>query len=659
MPGKLAFQSQDVRRQPAGQNAAGLSTIEGGYRPDIDGLRAVAVIAVLLFHGRFGVPGGFVGVDVFFVISGFLITSILLRGSGNGSMSLATFWERRIRRIFPAQLLVVVVTLVLGWFVLLPADFRDLAASAAAQALFMGNFWFWKTTGYFDAGALTKPLLHMWSLAVEEQFYLIFPLLLWPLRSWSRPGLRVLFLVLAGISFAVGLVLTWRAPAAAYFLLPGRAWELLLGAALSASPPPIRVPPVLRSGLATAGLLAVVASFFLLSERTPFPGFAALLPCLGTAVLIWANGLPGSVSFRLLSLPPLKFVGRISYSLYLWHWPVLIFAEYWQPNPLRWPWRATALAFCGVMAWISYIFVETPFRTRKLLPARRNVLAFGLMTPAVIVAIAIPAIVSSGFPERFPPIVRSLAEGRSDFPFTYNLGLDRVLNGELPTLGSRKASDPVGLLIWGDSHAMALLPALDQIGRDRQQKIAIATHFATPPIQGMRGADKLGMGDESDAWNEAVFSHVARLRVPHVLLACRWTLYQLGRGQEKSAAICISDAVSRLQASGVTVWLVKEVPIQPVHIPKTLALAALHGENRDVGVSVSTHHQRSSEEDLLLAAAVKVGARLLDPGDVLPVDSGRFKVEVNGRCLYTDANHLSSRGAALLRPMLDQIWSTR
>ncbi|MGB8166122.1 MAG: acyltransferase family protein, partial [Chthoniobacteraceae bacterium] len=534
--------------------------------------------------------------------------SILLRGSGKESMSLVIFWERRVRRILPAQLLVVLVTLIAGWFLLLPFDFRDLAESAAAQALFMGNFWFWKATGYFAPEALTKPLLHMWSLAVEEQFYLIFPLLLLPLRGWTRPRLRRLFLILGVFSFAIGLALTWREPSAAYFLLPGRAWELLLGAALAATPVPVLVAPVVRAIIAWAGLFAVGASFFLLSERTPFPGYAALLPCLGTAALIWGHSLPGSLSFHLLSLPPLKFIGRISYSLYLWHWPALAYAEYWQPDPLRWPWRLAVLLSCGILAWLSWQWVETPFRTRRVLPTHRNALAFGVLSPVIVMAMAVPVMLASGFPRRFSPLVRSLGEGRLDFPFRYDLSSRQVRNGDFPTLGSRNAYDPVGLLVWGDSHAMSLLPALDQIGRDRQQTILIATHSATPPIQGLRDPGHVGIGAESDAWNEAVFTQIVRLRVPSVLLACRWTSYGLAPGKKQSAAACISDAVSRLRAAGVAVWLLKEVPDQPVSVPKALAVAAIKGTDRNLGLLLRQHEKSSHLEDLLLEPARVAGA---------------------------------------------------
>ena len=632
---------------------------EGGYRPDIDGLRAIAVIAVLLFHGRFGMPGGYVGVDVFFVISGFLITSLLLRSSGKAGMSLVTFWERRVRRIFPAQMLVVMVSLIAGWFLLLPRDFHDLAESASAQALFMGNFWFWKATGYFEPGALTKPLLHTWSLAVEEQFYLLFPLLLLPLRDWSRTALRRVFLILGIASFVVGVILTWRAPSAAYFLLPSRAWELLLGAALAATSVPAHVAPVVRASVAWVGLLAVVGSFFLFNERTPFPGYAALMPCLGTAALIWGHGLPGSLSFRLLSLPPLKFVGRISYSLFLWHWPALLYAGYWQPDPLRWPSRLAVLLACGVLAWLSWRWVETPFRTRRVLPTCRNAFAFGVLSPVIILAMAVPVIVASGFPGRFSPLVSALAEGGRDFPFRYELSLRRVRSGDFPTLGSRNASDPVGLLVWGDSHAMSLLPALDQIGRDRRERIVVATHSATPPIQGLREWDYAGMRGESDSWNEAVFSHVERLRVPRALFACRWTNYQLAPGEEQSAAVCIANAVSRLQAHGVAVWLLKEVPNQPVNVPKALAIAAIRGSDRNFGLPLDLYEKQSHEEDLLLARARLAGALVLDPAAFLPVAGGKFQVEQDGCCLYADRTHLTSHGAALLLPMLDQIWRGR
>jgi peptidoglycan/LPS O-acetylase OafA/YrhL len=252
------------------------------YRPDIDGLRAVAVIAVLLFHAELHCPGGFVGVDMFFVISGFLISSLILKELDDGSFSLVNFWERRIRRILPAVTVVVLGTLVAGWFLYLPADFASLGKSVVAQAALVSNIFFYQQAGYFEAGADTTPLLHTWSLAVEEQFYLIFPLFLVFLSRFRRRSRLAAIVVVAAASFASSVLGTYAYPRAAFYLLPTRAWELLLGALLAMTRGRVSVNSWIRETSAWMGLGLVACSVVYYDGSTRFPGLAAAAPCLGT-----------------------------------------------------------------------------------------------------------------------------------------------------------------------------------------------------------------------------------------------------------------------------------------------------------------------------------------------------------------------------------------
>ncbi len=331
-------------------------------RADIDGLRALAVVPVVLYHfhvAPFG--GGYVGVDVFFVISGFLITGLIHAEMRSGEYSLAAFYERRARRILPALFAVVAAAAVAALFLLFPADLRRFGESVAATALFVSNFDFWQQSGYFDAGAEAKPLLHTWSLAVEEQFYLLFPLLLGLFRSAGRRGLLLLAGGLALASFGFGLWAVRAYPAMAFYLAPARVWELMLGAILALAEVP-RPPRWIAEALSLLGLALLAVAVFAFSPDTPMPGANALLPCLGAALLIYANGAGDTLAARGLSLRPMVFAGLISYSLYLWHWPVFVFARYLRVAPLGAAETLALIALSVGLAVLSWRFVERPFR---------------------------------------------------------------------------------------------------------------------------------------------------------------------------------------------------------------------------------------------------------------------------------------------------------
>jgi peptidoglycan/LPS O-acetylase OafA/YrhL len=348
------------------------------YRPDIDGLRAIAVLSVLFFHADLGCSGGFVGVDVFFVVSGYLITGLILKDIDAGRFGITQFWERRIRRILPALSIVVLFCLAMGWFFFSPLDYRKLGQSAFAQALLVSNIFFWQTAGkagYFDESSVEiTPLLHTWSLAVEEQFYLLFPFLLLACRGFSRRRLARLTLVLGAISLGLSVYCSYYYRVANFYLLPTRAWELLIGAwpaiVLSTRDP----ARWLKESVSWAGLAAILAAIFLYNRETRFPGITALPPCVGAALIIWANRSSCTSVGKILAWPPLVYIGLISYSLYLWHWPLLAFGRYLVPGPLSVGERGLLLLIGLVLAALSLKFVETPFRQRSVCPTRMAVL---------------------------------------------------------------------------------------------------------------------------------------------------------------------------------------------------------------------------------------------------------------------------------------------
>jgi peptidoglycan/LPS O-acetylase OafA/YrhL len=315
-------------------------------------------------------------VDIFFVISGYLITALIAGELAAGTFSLQNFWERRIRRIVPAATVTVAVCLVVGFFLMLPSDFADLGRSAVAQALVAANFHFYSEAGYFSAPADAKPLLHFWSLAVEEQFYLIFPFLLVVLHRWRADTIFRGVALVAVASFVLSAVGVRWFPDATFYLLPTRAWELAVGALLALRGTTLPLPEQSRIPLGWLGLAMMVAPLFLYDSETPFPGLAAVPPCIGAMLVIWSTAARDSVLKKLLSLQPVVFVGLISYSLYLWHWPVKVFSHYWFTgiySPVVMRLLVVAVSFG--LAWISWRYVELPFRNKHRRVALRPLLA--------------------------------------------------------------------------------------------------------------------------------------------------------------------------------------------------------------------------------------------------------------------------------------------
>ena len=335
------------------------------YRADIDGLRAIAVLSVVLFHaGVETFSGGFVGVDVFFVISGYLITTIIHREVAAGSFSITRFYERRFRRILPAAAVMILTVLVAGELFFTPAHQDSLAKSALAAALFSSNIFFFLESGYFADPAHSMPLLHTWSLAVEEQFYLVLPLAMLLIAKYGRERYRTWLWLLSIASLAACVSLTEANASAAFYFGHTRAWELLAGGLLAVNAVPAVRDQRSRELVALAGLLLVALSVLLFSELTVFPGLAALLPVLGTVMVIHSGTHGATLVGRCLSVRPLVFIGLISYSLYLWHWPVVVFAQYYSVVSLSPAAISLVLITSFLLAVGSWRYIETPFRKK-------------------------------------------------------------------------------------------------------------------------------------------------------------------------------------------------------------------------------------------------------------------------------------------------------
>ena len=470
------------------------------YRTDVDGLRAVAVLLVLGDHFRTHFSGGYVGVDVFFVISGYLISAAILKEMANGTFSIVTFYERRIRRIFPALIVMLLGACALAYHYLFPVELLDFARSLLAAMFSVSNFWFWSQAGYFDAPSAFKPLLHTWSLAVEEQFYILFPIFLVLIRRFLPKQLKLAIFGFAALTFGLAVFYVKRDASAAFFFSPLRAWELLIGTIVSQKYLPTIRSVVGRNIATLAGLAMILVPSLRYTAATSFPGLAALPPCLGAALIIAGGETGTSLVGRLLSLRPVVFVGLISYSLYLWHWPVLVFQNIGElVAQLPGHDRRLKLAMFGIsilLGYLSWKLVETPFRKGPLRPDRKGLFAVNGVAVALVTAIGIGVIALDGLPGRFPPDALAAAAylnyGMKEAfrQGTCFIGSDNTFREFDQAVCLKQAMDKPNVLLLGDSQAAQLWAgmrdAMPQINTE-QATAAFCTVVLHEP-ENVRGA---------------------------------------------------------------------------------------------------------------------------------------------------------------------------
>lgn len=622
------------------------STTQIDYRPDIDGLRAVAVLSVVFCHAGFGLPGGYVGVDIFFVISGFLITSLILKEVRNGSFSLTRFWERRIRRIAPALVVVTAFTLMAGWFLLLPPAYDRLGASATYLVLLVSNFNFLNTGDYFAPKASEMPLLHTWSLAVEEQFYLLLPMALVILARVKRPDRTTPVLAaVAAISLAVAVygVQAWRTHA--FYLLPGRTWELLVGSLLAMASP-IR-SAAMRQSMAALSLPLILIPCFAYQRDTPFPGLAAVPPVLGAVLVIWSGMTeqPRPLVGQLLASRPMVFIGLISYSLYLWHWPPLALYHATIPGEPSATVRLVLVTASLAMAVLSWRFVEVPFRKGKLLPERRGLMLCSGLTALPLLILGIVIDRADGYPERIPPQARKfLATARSDPRFQRSISPERVPM-DLTRLGPPHSPR---LLVWGDSHAMCLLPGIDVLCDEYEIAGLAATRSSTIPVLDYR-LKSVTDGREKH-FNDAVFEYLREGNITTVVLVGRWA----GYCADPRFPPALLVTVERLKALGLRIFVVEDVPDYRCSVPETLAQLVWRG-NDPAGIArFRNDYRRDNAVFLTLIPKLEqLGATILRPGGALDLANNGLPFDAEGS-FYTDTQHLSVHGAMRARSALQQ-----
>jgi peptidoglycan/LPS O-acetylase OafA/YrhL len=662
------------------------------YRPDIDGLRAIAVLAVVFYHaGLKQLSGGYVGVDVFFVISGYLITQFIDQRVLAGRFSLVEFYERRVRRILPALFFLLFAANLASYFALLPQDLVKFAKSEIATVLFIPNlFFFYWGSGYFETGTKLKPLLHMWSLGVEEQFYIFFPLIMFFVSRWGRRAKIASVWLLFTFSFVLSC---WEVQYrglrdSAFYLVPFRAWELLLGSLIALGAFRLIRSEYVRNALAAAGLFAILISAFTYSSSTPFPGLSALAPCLGAALIIYANESGPTLAGKFLSLRPMLFVGLISYSLYLWHWPVIVYAKQFIGRPLSIPERTLTVLLSFAFAILSWRFVERPFRNSSPGVRHNFLFAQAALAAVVIIAIGQSFLHLRGVPQRFPQQALAYANAGNDWGTDRDVCRTATQVEQLAPchFGSAKKATP-DFILWGDSHAESLAPAFDSLAKDSAMLGWVASYPACLPLLEVRRVDTPGCPE----FNAAIVSLIESKDIKTVVLAGRWAVPSLGLSDgeledgrpqvllvdsssqsrsllenEKVLDRGLRRVLSRLTAEHRKVILVLDVPDTGVNTPGYLVRSVIEGKissaQEDARIVMTPYSQASSRvDDLLVHTAAEFHADSIDPKKDL-CQASQCLIARDGHSLYHDSNHLTAFGALQLvrslRPFLTWITGT-
>jgi peptidoglycan/LPS O-acetylase OafA/YrhL len=614
------------------------------YRADIDGLRALAVLPVVFFHA--GVPcfaGGFIGVDVFFVISGYVITKQLKGDLADNSFSIAKFYERRVRRIFPALFFTVAVTWAIAAFVLLPAEMADFSKSVLSLGFFGSNFYFWRTSGYFDASSLLRPLLHTWTLCVEEQYYIFMPLALSFGHRWLKSRWMLLFLPIALASFILSLLLTNRAPAANFFLLPTRAWELLLGALLVLCPPR-QVPDHLAEFASVIGVALIAYAVVAFSDFTPFPGLNALFPCLGAAILIHNGAQKNTRVGRWLTFRPLVWIGLISYSLYLVHWPITVFARYYllrDPTGLE---IAFILLTSLALAAFSWKVIESPFRKPRADRPLARVFSASIAALIVTFFVGAAGVMSNGFPFRFPDYNEQKIAGYEQWGegtcfLEASQGYEKW-NSDRCTLTTGNAHN---LLLWGDSFAAHYVPGIIMNGEAIPANVIQYTAAGCPPVLSYYSF-KL---PNCQSFNRHAIELIREYDIKYVVMSARWDLLA-SRGE-----FDLQSTIATIRAAGAAAIVIAQSPQFSMDV-RSLAYRLHRVAHHDVSswspVELNPLISESLRTQVLQATLIEPMSKLCS-GSVCPFKNG-------DKYLYVDYGHFSSDGSAeavrLYFPLIDR-----
>jgi peptidoglycan/LPS O-acetylase OafA/YrhL len=641
------------------------------YRPDIDGLRAIAVSTVILYHAEIpGFSGGYMGVDVFFVISGYLITQVLA-GSEHKPLRarLKDFYLRRARRILPALFATSLIVAAAAAIIFLPWDLATFGRYLAATPVFWTNVAAWlRGGGYFSNKLVHTPLAHFWSISVEEQFYLFYPITVAFIYRYMPRFQRQALMALAIASFVVCIWSSYHATAANYFLLPTRAWELLLGGVLATSGQRWPISKTTNELLAVAALLTLAIVTNQYDANIRYPGWYAIAPCTACAILIQTGRRQSTLVGKLLSLRPFVFTGLISYSLYLWHYPVLVIAGYYLQSEVQGLGLGLLIASIYLLAVATWKWIELPIRKRQLLASDRRFSWWALFASIVLLATGILFWKSDGLPWRFPPESRVRGSAwlwEGDFlPKCEHLPLDQVAAGRLCSVGPQD-KDAIPGLIWGDSHAMVLLPAYERLAKLHHMRLYFAVRFSCRPL----------VGSDNKQWNEtdrkscgsfnaAAVQAIRRLDPRVVILNAHWIEVDTdiipppskdADPDDSNFKRGLRETLLEAGSGNRPVCVVMDVPEYKYNLPIALGVARKRKISEAFLQQTRAEAQdrfSGPERDIRTLAQQLPMVWYVDPKDLLcRGDSCIF--ESGGQLLYGDTDHMSFAGAEFITSALD------
>ena len=644
------------------------------WRADIDGLRAVAVWVVILAHAKISVfEGGYIGVDIFFVISGYLITQILLRELEASNFSVIQFYERRIRRIFPALFFMLLIVTGISWFVLLPVDFKEYGESLAATSVFLSNGYFNIKSGYFANSAELRPLLHTWSLGVEEQFYIVFPIICAVIIKWFKTNLKLVLITCWIISFIFSSNLILDIPDQQRFYLPWfRAWEFLTGSLLALGVGKAILKKLPSEFAMICGLLFIFIPVFTYTKTTPFPGLTALPPVLGAALIILAGSTNKQpITAKLLTFSSIRYMGKISYSLYLWHWPPLVFVFYLAGGESNWLANAVAVLLALLLASASYYFIETPFRNKHFI-SKPVIFATATMLMVMSLAFGVTTRIGEGLPWRLPPEVAKVSQVALDINPLRNK-CDRkspaqIAAGEICRIGDSDAG--VSYAVVGDSFADAFIPGFNAAGISQGASGYVYTYSGCYPLIGtLQGGGKC-----HDFYTAALDRIVNDNNIEKVFLVARWSsAIEASRvGFNTRSDMYLTDEIEKTESLEVTrrvfergmrrvlellqskkIIVVAMIPEQETNIPRALGVATLVGNEIEIGLSRAAYDTRKQHtRTILQSLGSDYNFTLIDVGEVM-CDEHLCRAIENNVPLYVDDNHISRNTAIKLQGLFD------
>ena len=634
------------------------------YRKDIDGLRAIAVLAVIFYHLGFSfISGGFIGVDIFFVISGFLITQSIQHDLKNHKFTIKNFYIKRIRRILPVLFVTTMVTMVVAIFVLPIEDLKEFALSMVSVSFFSSNIFFWQHIDYFSVSAELKPLLHTWSLGIEEQFYIFFPLFMMWTATWRSKKVFIATAIFTFLSFTLCASSFGASHIQANFFLPiTRFWELFMGVLLAlflARDREIKSSKTLDDIFALLGLGFIIAPLLLLDYNSVFPGINALYPVVGSVLIIYSGQRGESFLVSILSNKIVRYIGLISFSLYLWHWSIIAFAKNIIIGEFSLSEQMFMLSLTFVLSALSYRFVEEPFRRDKklkeFLQLKNGLIALSILA---ISSLVLFVVLKLYFPN-------TQIKHKDTNCFKNNATLENIGECNFGDTKSKKI-----FVLYGDSHASALYPAFEAFAKEQNMRGVFISLSGCAPLFDIRRED--GVGNASNCTGEYAknienFLETNAKEIEHLYLVARWTMYERGyilNGRLQKATHFLSDSKIKSTTAKQSAMVLKKALFTTVNkISSELNISIsilknapiLHGDIGKRGLKNVTRDEYLSQlkyTDMIFKDLAQIdGVTVLTPLDILCPKEECLMYNGN-EALYRDDNHLNYKGAMMLKPLL-------